>query len=206
LKIQHVYIKDSCAGTANQISDKMDKDFTRYRRISLHGASLEMPAYWSSHFLGEVDNKCGDIFGQVFKQYNYVYMVTRKDDDIQDVVLTPDSHLLTVMRMLKMDLKHGDIDIHARDVVPADKKKVRMHVDGGYWVHEEEVEMDAFVSDKFEKVFGEYKYVYVKSDKALEYNKKGEHRVNSCDRLDTVLRALGLENEAVIDMHAEKSE
>jgi hypothetical protein len=184
----------------------MDKDFTRYRRISLHGASLEMPAYWSSHFLGEVDNKCGDIFGQVFKQYNYVYMVVRKDDEFRDVVLTRDTHLLTVMRMLEMDLKHGDIDIHARDVVPADKKKVRMHVDGGYWVHEEEVEMDAFVSDAFKKVFDEYKYVYVKSDKAPWANKKGEYRVTIDVRLDTVVRRLGLENEAVIDMHAEKSE
>jgi hypothetical protein len=142
-----------------------------------------------------------------FDEYKKVYILVREGDGTtRDVVLTRDSHMLTVMRMLEMDLKHGDIDIHARDVVPADKKKVRMHVDGGYWVHEEEVEMDAFVSDKFEKVFDEYKYVYVKSEKALEYNKKGEHRVNSCDRLDTVLRALGLENEAVLDMHAEKSE
>ena len=156
MKIQHVYIKDACAGTANQISDKMDKDFTRYRRISLHGASLEMPAYWNNIFWGEVDNKCGDIFGQVFNQYSYVYMVVRKDDEIRDVVLTRDTHLLTVMRMLKMDLKDGDIDIHARDVVPADKKKVRMHVDGGYWLHEEEVERDAFVSDAFKKVFDDY--------------------------------------------------
>jgi hypothetical protein len=185
----------------------MDKDYERERQFCLYGANGKIPAYWNKRFLGQVDNKCGDIFGDVFTQYNYVYMLVREDGDkTRDVVLTRDSHMLTVMRMLKMHLKHGDIDIYAKDVVPADKKKVRMHVDGGYWKHEEEVEVENFVSDAFKKVFDEYKYVYIKSDKALEYNKKGEHRVNLDARLDTVIDELGLENEAVIDMYVEKSE
>ncbi len=153
-----------------------------------------------------MDTKCGDLFGAVFKQYKYVYILVFEDGGTtREVVLTPDSHLLTVMRMLKMDLKDGDIDIYAKNVVPG-MKKVRIHMDGGYWFHEEEVEVQQMVGDLFEKVFAEFQYVYIKSDKALEYNKKGEHRLGVGDWLDNVIRDFGLENEAVIDIYAAKSE
>ena len=103
----------------------MDKDYRKIRKIDLYGASLDVEGYWHTHVWGEVDNPCGKIFGQVFKQYDYVYILVREDDGTtRDVVLTPDTHLLTVMRMLKMDLQGGDIDIHAKhkpkEVMPSD--------------------------------------------------------------------------------------
>ena len=187
----------------------MDNDFTRYRKFHLHVANHKNEFKWNSHFLAEVDKKCGDLIGDAFDEYNYVYMFVREDDGTtRDVVLTRDSHMLTVMRMLKMDLKDGDtyIDIYAKNVTPPGKVKVRIHMDGGFWKHEAEVDVDQMVGTLFEKVFAEFKYVYIKSAKALQHNKKGEHRLSDGDWLDRVIRDFGLENEAVIDIYAEKSE
>jgi hypothetical protein len=185
----------------------MDKDFTRYRKFHLHSANHKKVFYWNCHFLGEVDKKCGDLFGDVFDEFNHVYIFVRKGDGTtRDVVLTRDSHMLTVMRMLEMDLKDIDthIDIYAKNVTPPGKQKVCIHMDGGYWKHEEEVDVDQMVGDLFEKVFNEFKYVYIKSEKAL--NKKGEHRLGVGDWLDRVIRDFGLANEDVVHIYAEKSE
>ena len=107
--IPYEYIRRACGYSKR---DKMD--YESYRQISLHGANLEIEGYWHTRLWGEVNKPCGEIFGQVFKQYDHVYMLVREGDGTREVVLTPDSHLLTVMRMLKMDLYHGDIDINCK--------------------------------------------------------------------------------------------
>jgi hypothetical protein len=84
------------------------------RKICLHAASLEVENFWHTNLWGKVDDTCGKIFGQVFKQYEYVYMIVREGDNTRDVELTEDCHLLTVMHMLNMDLYDGDIDIYAK--------------------------------------------------------------------------------------------
>ena len=82
-------------------------------------------------------------------------------------------------------------------------KKVRIHAEGGFWVHEAEVNIDQYLGDLFEPVFQQYNYVYIKSDKALEYSSVAEYRVRRNHWLGQVIRNLDLDKEAVINIHAE---
>ena len=81
-------------------------------------------------------------------------------------------------------------------------KKVQIYA-GGALVKEEDVNVDRFVGDLFKQVFEDYQYVYIKSEKALEYNSVPEHRLYAGSWLNTVLLNLDLLQQDVIEIHAE---
>ena len=81
-------------------------------------------------------------------------------------------------------------------------KKVQIYA-GGVLVKEEDVNVDRFVGDLFKQVFEDYQYVYIKSEKALEYNSVAEHRLYENQRLSSVLVKLDLLEQDVIEIHAE---
>ena len=81
-------------------------------------------------------------------------------------------------------------------------KKVRIHADGVLW-DEAEVDVDQYLGYAFKSTFDTYNYVYIKSDKALEYNSVAEYRVRRDHWLGQVIRNLDLQNEAVINIYAE---
>ena len=80
-------------------------------------------------------------------------------------------------------------------------KKVRIYA-GGTVVHEEDVDIDDYVGDLFKQVFKDYEYVYIKSEKALEYNSVPEHRLRQDQWLGSVLLNLDLLKQDVIEIHA----
>ena len=92
-------------------------DYTAIRKICIHGASLTKDGYWSHSLWDDVKNPCGKLFEDVFEQYNYVYMVVRDGDGVREVELTRTCCLLTVLRVLNMDLNSGVIDISAKNKV-----------------------------------------------------------------------------------------
>ena len=81
-------------------------------------------------------------------------------------------------------------------------KKVQIYA-GGALVKEEAVNVDKFVGDLFKQVFQDYQYVYIKSEKALEYNSVAEHRLYEHQWLSSVLVKLDLLEQDVIEIHAE---
>ena len=81
-------------------------------------------------------------------------------------------------------------------------KKVQIYA-GGALVKEEDVNVDKFVGDLFKQVFQDYQYVYIKSEKALEYNSVAEHRLYENQRLSSVLDKLDMFEQDVIEIHAE---
>ena len=81
-------------------------------------------------------------------------------------------------------------------------KKVQIYA-GGAWVKEGDVNVDRFVGDLFKQVFQDYQYVYIKSEKAVEYNSVAEYRLYEHQWLGTVLLNLDLLEQDVIEIHAE---
>lgn len=80
-------------------------------------------------------------------------------------------------------------------------KKVRVYA-GDALLSEADVDVGGYVGDLFKQVMKDYEYIYVKSEKALEYNPVPEHRLDGCDWLSSVLLDLDLLKQDVIEIHA----
>ena len=95
------------------------KRFATKRPIRIHGAAgPNKPSYWVHGMMGEVNKPCGDLFGEVFDQYNYVYIFSTKaipysDGGVPEWKLERDQCLDAVMRRLEMNLHEGVIEIWA---------------------------------------------------------------------------------------------
>ena len=85
-------------------------------------------------------------------------------------------------------------------------KKVRIYA-GGRVLQEEDVDVDDYVGDLFKQVFEDYKYVYIKSEKALEFGfciPELQLRVDNW--FASVIRDLALDKQDVIEIYAAAEE
>ena len=94
-------------------------DYTPIRNIHIYGSGVgpNTDGYWKHMLTAEVQQPCGQLFGAVFDQYEYVCMVSPRftKTGLCEIELHRDSCLLTVMRILEVDLRDGPVEVYAKN-------------------------------------------------------------------------------------------
>jgi hypothetical protein len=102
-------------------------DYTPIRNIHIYGSGVgpNTDAYWKHMLTAEVQQPCGKLFGAVFDQYGYVCLVSPRFTKmgVCEIELHRDSCLLTVMRILEVDLRDGPVEVYAKN--PEKKREVK---------------------------------------------------------------------------------
>jgi hypothetical protein len=100
-------------------TDNMSLDLNTIRDIRIYGeAGPNEPQFWVHTLTGDVNQSCGELFGPVFEQYNYVYVFSTEATRyyrIPEYRLHEDSYLLQVMCTLNMNLREGVVEVWVRN-------------------------------------------------------------------------------------------
>jgi len=88
----------------------------KYMTIRLNGAAGGNPSFWHKTMLVEVNKPFGELFREIFAEYNYVYLTMPgvHGEEVREHKLERDQCLLSVMTELDI-LRERAIDVWARN-------------------------------------------------------------------------------------------